>query len=163
MADGFVARTSRPGVVLLALGSLLLVLLSLWLAGAFGPPPKPGKEWIGWTGAALFALLGAMWAMRLREAPEQILIDRAGLTWRQWSDEHIPWSAIRGIEERRVRGQAFFAVYLEDSGAHPPSRLLGKIAAAQSGMGQGHFTLIVHGTDRTADELREALRLYGTG
>lgn len=147
----------------MALGSVVLALLSLWVAGAFGAPPRPGKEWIGWTGGVLFALLAVMWAIRLRDSTDQIVIDPAGLTWRGWSDEHIPWSAIREIEERRMRGQTFFPVYLVDPEAHPPSRLLGKIAAAQAGMGQGHFTMIVHGTDRSADELREALQLYRTG
>ncbi|HYJ81935.1 MAG TPA: STM3941 family protein [Allosphingosinicella sp.] len=160
MADAFVARNSPARIVLWALGSVALALLSLWVAGAFGAPPRPGREWLGWTGAVLFALLAAMWAMRLRDSPDQIVIDRAGLTWRQWSDEHIPWSAVREIEERRMRGQTFFAVYLDDPRANPPTRLLGKLATAQSVMGQGHFTMIVHGTDRTAEELREALRLY---
>ena len=163
MAERFVARTSPVRVALFVVGSLLLVLASLWVAGAFGAPPEPGKAWIGWLGAVLFALLAAMWAMRLRDSPDQIVVDEAGLTWRQWSDEHIPWSAVRGIEERELRRQTFFAVFLHDADAHPPSRLLGKVAAAQAGTGQGDFTMMVHGTDRTPDELREALRSYWTG
>jgi len=160
MGGAFVAYNSRARILLWAFASVVLALGSLWLAGAFGAAPKPGKEWIGWIGAALFALLAAMWAMRLRDPPDQIVIDEVGLTWRQWSDEHIPWSAIREIEERRMRNQTFFAVYLDDPKAHPPTRLLGRIAATQAGFGQGHFTMIVHGTDRTPDELREALNLY---
>src|SRR3712207_5857465 len=102
MAEPFVARTSRIRVVLSVLGSLIFVLASLWVAGAFGHPPRLGGEWIGWTGAVLFSLLAAMWAMRLRDSPDQIVIDEMGLTWRQWSDEHIPWAAIRDVEERSI-------------------------------------------------------------
>jgi hypothetical protein len=163
MAERFVARTSRARVVLLVLGSILFVAASLWIVGAFGAPPKPGKEWIGWVGAPLFALLGAGWAMRLRGPADQIVIDRDGLTCRSWSDEHIPWSSIRGIDEYSIQRQTLFGVHLADSKAHPPTRLLGKVAAAQSGFGRGDFTLLTNGTDKGPDDLREALGFYRPG
>jgi hypothetical protein len=101
-----------------------------------------------------------MWAMRLRETAEQIVVDEAGITCRQWSDEHIPWSAVCRIDEYAIRRQVMFAVHLDDAAAHPPTRLLGKVAAAQAGLGRGHFSLVVTGTDRSADELREALLAF---
>jgi hypothetical protein len=107
--------------------------------------------------------MGVLWASRLRGPADQILIDGRGLTWRQWSDEHIPWSAVRGIDEYGIRGQTMFAVHLVDPKAHPPTRLLGKIAAAQARMSRGDFTIIATGTDRSADELREALSLRAPG
>ncbi len=107
MEDRFVARTSRARVWLLLLGSILLMLGSLWMAGAFGAPPSPDRVWMGWVGAPLFALLGAMWATRLRAPADQIVIDEEGLTCRSWSDEHIPWSAIERIDEFGIHRQTF--------------------------------------------------------
>jgi hypothetical protein len=163
MEEAFVARTSRTRVLLLLAICPVFVALSLWMAGAFGDPPKPGKEWVGWIGAPFFAVMGIMWALRLRGPADQIVIDESGLTWRQWSDEHIPWSAVLRIDEYGIRGQTMFAVHLVDPKAHPPTRLMGKVAAAQAGMGRGDFTMIATGTDRSADDLREALRLRGPG
>ena len=156
MGEAFVARASRLRIVLLVAAAILFVILSLWMAGLFGPPPRPDKAWIGWIGAPFFALGAVMWGLRLREPAEQIVIDEAGLTWRQWSDEHIPWSAIAGIDEYRIRRQHMFAVHLHDPDAHPPSRFLGKIAAAQAGMGRGHFSIVATGMDRSAEEIRDA-------
>jgi hypothetical protein len=161
--EAFVARTSRARVLLLLAICPLFVALSLWIAGVFGNPPEPDKAWAGWIGAPLFTLLAVMWASRLRGPADQIVIDGSGLTWRQWSDEHIPWSAVRRIDEYRIRSQTMFAVHLVDPKAHPPTRLMGKVAAAQAGMGRGDFTIIATGTDRSADDLREALRLHGPG
>lgn len=138
----------------------VFVALSLWVAGVFGDAPAPDKAWVGWVGAPLFTLLGIGWATRLRGPAEQIVIDRSGLTWRQWSGDHIPWSAVQRIDEYRIRNQTLFAVHLADPSAHPPTGLMGKLAAAQAGLGRGHFSMITTGTDRSADVLREALSLY---
>jgi hypothetical protein len=145
------------------IGAVLFVPLALWVAGAFGAPPRPGREWAGWLGAVAFVLVAIMLVLRLRDASDQIVVDEAGLTWRSWSDEHIPWEAVLAIEERAIRRQVMFAVHLHDARAHPPSRLIGKIAAAQSGMGMGHFNLLASGTDRSADELRDALIRFRPG
>jgi hypothetical protein len=161
MGEAFVARSSRVRIVLLVAAALLFFALSLWMAGLFGDPPNRDKAWIGWIGAPFFALAALMWGLRLREPADQIVIDDRGLTWRQWSGEHIPWSAIRGIDEYGIRRQTMFAVHLHDVAGHPPTRLMGKVAAAQAGIGRGHFSIIATGTDRRADELREALRRYG--
>lgn len=158
--EPFVARPARGRIALLAAGSLLFVLLGLWMAGLFGEPPRPGREWIGWVAALFFAVVGVGWALRLRESAPQIVIDDAGISARQWSEEHIPWSAVRDIGERRVRNQTFFSVQLKDVDDHPPARLLGRISAAQAGMGMGHFALSATGTDRSADELRDALACF---
>lgn len=155
--EAFVARSSRGRIAALVAGSLAFVPLSLWMAGAFGEPPKPGREWIGWIGAPVFSLFAVGWGLRLRDNADQIVIDDRGLTWRSYSDEHIPWSGIEAIEPRSIRSQAFFAVLLRDPKAHPPTRLLGRIAAAQRGFGHGDFAIGATGTDRSSDELGKAL------
>ena len=160
MGEAFVARASRLRIVRLVAAAILFVILSLWMAGLFGAPPRPDKAWIGWIGAPFFVLGALMWGLRLREPAEQIMIDEAGLTWRQWSEEHIPWSEIAAIDEQRIGRQTFFAVHLHDADAHPPSRFLGKIAAAQAGMGRGHFSIATAGMDRGPEDIREALNRF---
>jgi hypothetical protein len=161
--EAFTAHPAPFRIARLAFSSLLLGLLSLWFAGAFGSPPKPGSEWIGWIGAVFCAVMGAGWVLRLRERRDQIVIDESGLTYRLYSDEHIPWSAVTAIDARRIRRQVFFSIYLDDPTAHPPSRLLGKVASAQRGFGQGDFAIVATGTDRTADEVGEALFQFWRG
>jgi hypothetical protein len=158
--ERFVARPDRAKILGLALVSLVFSLLSLWVAGAWGEAPRSGPTWIGWPGAILFAVFAIGWSLRLRERADQIVVDAQGLTWRAYSEEHIPWSAVEAIERRSIRRQIFFAVYLKDPGAHPPTRLLGKVAAAQGGMGMGHFAINATGTDRSAAELEEALETF---
>ena len=160
MDEAFIARSLRVRIMLMIAGALLFVVLSLWMAGLFGDPPNLEKAWIGWIGAPFFALAAVMWAKRLTESPEQIVIDASGITWRQWSDEHIPWPAIERIEEVGIRRQTMFGVYLRDVSAHPPTRFLGKVAAKQAGAGFGHFSIVASGTDRSTDSLREALHRF---
>jgi hypothetical protein len=161
--EPFVARTSRVRVLLLIAMCPVFVGLSLWVAGMFGEPPAPQKAWIGWIGAPFFTLMAVGWASRLRGNADQIVIDGSGLLSRHWSDDPIPWSAVERIDECRIRNQTFFAVHLADAKAHPPTRLMGKVAAAQAGLGRGHFSLITTGTDRSPDELRETLSFYRPG
>lgn len=162
-AERFVARPSRSRLALMLLGALLFIPAGLWVAGALGEPPRPGREWAGWLGGAAFTVAALFALARLGDRSDQIVIDGAGLTWRSWSDAHIPWAAIRSVEEQRMGRQIMFAVHLEDPAAYPPTRLLGRIAGAQSGMGRGNFWIVASGTDRSAEEVRDALDRFGHG
>lgn len=161
--ERFVARPARGRLALMLVGAVLFVPAGLWVAGLFGEPPRPGREWAGWLGAVAFFLLAVFAAARLRDGSDQLVVDETGFTWRQWSDEHIPWEAVRSIDEQSVGRQIMFAVHLHDPAAHPPARLIGRIASAQRGMGRGDFWIVASGTDRSADEVREALLRHWHG
>ena len=167
MPDGaderFVARPSRGRLVLLLAGALLFVAGGLWMAGVFGEPPDRNRVWLGWACALFFGLCGLLGVARLRDTSDQIVIDGHGVTYRLWSDDHIPWAVIERISERRIQRQVMFSVYLADPADFPPTRLLARMGSAQRGMGLGDFALVATGTDKSADDLRDALDRFIPG
>ena len=160
MGDRFVARNSPRRNALLLAGALLFVAGGLWLAGLFGPPPKPGQEWIGWACAVFFGMCGVAFAPRLFDRDDRIVVDRNGIRWRQWSEATIPWSAIRSWSRRSVRGQQFICLVLKDPSQFPGSSRASWFGGINKAIGFGDIALNVVGTDRTFDELEAALRRY---
>jgi len=166
--ERFVAKNARTRLVLMLIGALLAVAIGLWMIGAFGEPPhSSGRRsrltWVGWIGVPFFGVVAAMIAAKLFDQRERLVIDDEGIFWRAWSDELIPWSEIEGIQEREVARQVMFAVYLRDPSRCPPTRWTGRIAAAQRGFDQGDLSITLSGTDRSNDELREALNRFYPG
>ena len=158
--ERFVARPSPLRLTLLLLLSVGFVALGFWMIGAFGEPPRSSRAWAGWIAIPVFGLFGALIAARLFDRRAQIVVDAEGLMFRQWSDEHIPWSAVSGIDERTMQGQRFFGIYLHDISAHPPTRLVGKLGRMNSALGFAQLSISATGTDRSADELRDALMQF---
>lgn len=156
----FVARPSHWRLALMLVGALAFVAAGLWMIGLFGDPPSPRRTWVGWIAAPLFGLFAIYGAVRLFDGSDQIVIDERGFTFRLWSDEHIPWSAVRAIDEVRIHKQIMFGIHLHDSSGHPPTRLVGKMAGLNRGLGFADLSLTVAGTDRKPDELRDALRQF---
>jgi hypothetical protein len=166
--ERFVARNSRTRLVLILLGSLLFVAIGLWMVGAFGEPPQgsgraAGTNWVGWIAIPFFGAVALAIIGRLRDAGEQLVVDESGIVWRAWSDDVVPWSEIEKIVERHVARQVMFAVHLRDPSRCPPTRWTGRIAARQRGFGMGDMSISVSGTDRSNDELRNALTRFFPG
>jgi len=159
MVERFVARPSPGRLMLLLLAALALVALGLWIAGAFGPPPDPGQAWIGYVVAPLFGLAALVGIRRLFDRDDQIIIDDQGIYCKAWSDRTIPWLAIRAIERHSYKNQDFISLTLDD-----PSRYsLGGLARMQGlnrMLGFGDVSLTTAGTDRTLDELLDALERF---
>jgi hypothetical protein len=143
--------------LLLVAGAIGFVPAGLWIAGVFGPPPRPGREWIGFVCAFFFATCGAFGIRRLLNPGDEIVIDGNGIKWRQWSDQLIPWDAITDIRVAVVRGRRFVCLYLREPAQYPSTRLLGRMAGVNRSLGFGDIALNVSGTDRTHDDLVEAL------
>lgn len=160
MGDRFVARNSLGRIALLLIGALLFVAGGLWLAGLFGPAPKPGREWIGWVSAIFFGLAGCVLAPRLFDRDVWLVVDRNGIRWRQWSEATIPWSAIRSWSEYSVRRQQFGGLELKDPAQFPGSGSVAWLRGINKAIGFGDVALTVVGTDRRFDELAEAVRRY---
>ncbi len=167
MGEAFVARYSPVRMTLMILGAILFVLLGAWLAGWFGDPPTSRRwgpqaiHWAGWSSILVFGLAAIFGLTRLFQRRDLIVVDEHGLTWRNWSDEHIPWSAVARIQERDQMGQTMFCIHLHDPERHPPTTMLGRVSSLNSAIGFAAITITTAGTDRSPDELRAALVRYG--
>lgn len=160
MSDRFVARNSPGRLFLLLLASLAFVLLGLWVAGVFGPPPKPGREWLGWLCALFFGLAPFRLVPRLSDRSDQMVIDRNGIFWRQWSEMTIPWSAVRSVSQRSVKGQHFVCVHLKDASMFPRAGAGAWLAGFNRRLNFGDVALTVTGTDRSFAELAAAIERF---
>ncbi|HST36597.1 MAG TPA: STM3941 family protein [Allosphingosinicella sp.] len=156
MAERFVARKSIWRLGLIVGGALLFVVAGLWVAGLFGQPPRPGREWLGWLCVVFFGLCALVGLRRLAGQSEQIVIDEHGVLFRQWSRETIPWSAILAYAHRSVRAQEFICLELEDPARFPRSTAGGFLLGLNTLLGYGDVALNVGGTDRGFRELAEA-------
>ena len=161
--DRFVARASRLRLSGRLLGCLAFVAAGLWMVGAFGPPPNPGKVWAGYASILVFGLVAIMGARRLIEGGDQIVVDHQGILWTQWSDRIIPWSAIRHIDRKSVKRQHFLCLELVDPARYPPTSLLGRFAGSNRLLGFGDIAINVGGTDRSFDELVDAVERFKRG
>jgi hypothetical protein len=161
--DRFVARNSPSRLALMVLGAAAFVALGLWLAGLFGPPPKPGREWLGWLASVFFGFAGIVGARRLFDRSDQLVIDRNGIFWRHWSETTIPWSAIESFSRHSIRRQQFLSLHLKSPAMFPRSGAGGWVGNLNRGLGFGDIALTVAGTDRSFDELVEAIDRYAPG
>ena len=157
MEEAFVARPSGWRLALGLAGCLVFVLLGFWLAGLLGDARDPGSLWIGWLSILFFGACGVAILVRMRDRRDQIVVDRNGILWRQWSDTIIPWAAITAIDRRRIQGQSFLCLHLRDPSAYPSFRLLGRMAGLNRGIGFGDISISASGTDRKFVELEEAI------
>jgi hypothetical protein len=158
--DRFVARNSPSRLALMLLAAAAFVALGLWIAGLFGPPPKPGREWLGWLAAVFFGFAGIVGVRRLFDRSDQLVIDRNGIFWRHWSETTIPWSAIDSFSTHSIRRQHFLSLHLKSPAMFPRSGPGGFVGSLNRGLGFGDIALTVAGTDRSFDELVEAIDRY---
>ncbi|MGE0180538.1 MAG: STM3941 family protein, partial [Sphingomonas sp.] len=115
---------------------------------------------IGWATIIFFGLAALFGLRMFGKRRDVLIIDEHGLTWRNWSDEHIPWDAVAKIEERDQIGQKMFCVHLHHPERHPSTTMLGRVAGLNGAMGFAAITITATGTDRSTDELRDALALH---
>jgi hypothetical protein len=160
VADRFVARYSPPRLSLLLFAAILFVAGGLWIAGVFGPSLKPGWEWFGWLAALFFGFAGFKGATRLSDRSDQMVIDRNGIFWRQWSEMTVPWSAIRFFSRRSVRQQHFVCVHLKNPSMFPRAGAGAWLSVFNRSLGFGDIALTVTGTDRSFDEMVAAIDRY---
>ena len=160
MNDRFVARNAPLRLLVLMAASIGIVALGLWIAGSFGPPPRPGREWIGWLAVTFFGICAIAFTRRLFDKKDQIVVDRNGIFWRPWSAMTIPWGAIKSFEPLTVRNQHFVAIYLKDPSLFPrdgTARLLGGL---NRGLGFGDLAISAVGTDKSFTELLAAVEHF---
>ena len=160
MIERFVARNSPVRMLFFLVLSLGLAVLGAWVAGLFGPAPEPGMAWAGWICLAVFGLGALSMVPRLFNRGEQIAVDHQGVYWAQWSERTIPWLAIRAVERRTVQKESYLCLTLDDPSRHPPDGMFGALSRPRRWFGMGDIAIGVRGTDRSLDELADAIARF---
>jgi hypothetical protein len=160
MSERFVARNSTVRVLLLMAGAVGFMLLGIWVAGLLGPPPRPGREWIGLAALLFFGLCFLLGIRRLFQGGDQIVVDRKGIFWRQWSETTIPWGAIVSFETRSIRHQHFVSLWLKDPSLFPSSGFGALFGGMNKGLGFGDVSINATGTDRSFAQLLDAVERF---
>ena len=159
----FVARPSLARLALFFVLALAFVAGGAWVAGLFGPAPRPGREWVGWIAMAFFGLGAIVILGRFFDGNDQIVVDDRGLYWRQWSTDLIPWSQIVDVREASVRNQRFLCIHLRDPERYSAMTLLGKLGMSSKAMGFGDIAINAVGTDKSFDALKDAVLAHWSG
>lgn len=151
-----VSRARNAGFLAL---SVLATAQGLAMVGAFGPAPDTAIkiQVVGWLCVIFFGLGIPLAARRMFESGVEMRIDTDGVYWRRWSEQVIPWSAIKEISTRAVRRQRFACLFLHDPAAYPSSTVLGRAKRLNAVLGYGDIALTVADTDRSFDEMMAAI------
>ncbi len=114
---------------------------------------------LGWiavlSGAAIFPVI-----IKLMGHREPVMrIDADGIYWHRWSDKPIAWGNVASFKPTSVRAQKFVSIWLHHRSRDPGKGLLGKLAGANRAIGFGDVALSVQGTDKSFEELLEAVNV----
>ena len=153
----FVARVSRLRTGLLIAGALGFVAACLWILSL--PPGEIGEKVViaAYVGIPFFGLCAVVAARQLFRTDPVMEIDEAGILWRRWSDQRIPWSAIKGMSVLQIRNQRSLTLKLVDPDHYPGKGLMGLLAGPNRAMSGGDISLNMAGTDRRFDEMLAAV------
>ena len=160
------ARSSPGRSLLLILGSIAFVLGGLWMAGLFGEPPA-SRRWspemvrlIGWVAIIFFGACAILWTRRAFDGDPQLEISGAGIKWKPWSGDTIPWREIGDVSVWRHRGQRAIVLHLVNRERFPSRTLLGRLAGANRALTGGDISILMTGLDASFDQAFAAIRQY---
>ncbi|MBL9070175.1 MAG: hypothetical protein JNM03_09305 [Sphingopyxis sp.] len=156
----FVARYSLWRMALLALAAVGFVFAGLLLAGTFGPPLRPGAEWIGWIGVVFFGACLLVIVRRMFDAAEIIRISGNGIYFKSWSDQTVPWSEITDVTIWEYQRQKTIILHLRRPDRFPSTKLLGKVSAANRALTGGDIPISLTGTDGKFADAMAAIAYY---
>ena len=115
---------------------------------------------LGWVtmlfGAAVFPVI----INQMGHREPALRIDADGIYWHRWSPKPIGWANVARFEQRSVYKQKFVSLWLHNPSRDPGRGLLGKMARANKAIGFGDVSLSIQGTDKSFEELLEAVIVY---
>jgi hypothetical protein len=111
----------------------------------------------GWAAVAIGIVGAAVGVRQLFRTGPVIEADERGLRWRRWSDSFIPWSAITDATPRAIGRQQFLCLTLDQPERYKGKSLSGLVAGMNKNMGYGDVTISMQGTDRTMQDLLDAV------
>lgn len=107
-----------------------------------------------------FGAVGLIVLGRLRRGRGiEIEVSGRGICWRAWSDDLIAWHEIRHAEVLRQGRQRYLCLWL-DRQPEFRTRFAARGAALSRSIGYGDVALNTIGTDRTLDDLVDAVRRH---
>ena len=165
MIDSTVRSVARPSIpkLLLALTFFLVFLaLGVWMAGVVGPPMRAGAEWKGWLIVIVFAPLSALGFKRLKDRADQIIVDRNGLFYKQWSKDVIPWTEIAGLHENKIGRHRVLCVTLKEPQRYPPPTWIKWLNFGMTRRRFGDIAVSTSGTNMSFAKLRDAAEAHWT-
>jgi hypothetical protein len=153
----FVARVSRLRTGVLIAGAIGFVAACLWILSLPASEISEMAVIAAYVGIPFFGVCAIVGARQLFRTEPVLQIDENGILWRRWSDEVIPWSAIRGMSILEIRRQRSLTLKLVEPERYPGKGLLGLLAGANRALSGGDINLNMAGTDRRFDEMLAAI------
>ncbi|PKP94037.1 MAG: hypothetical protein CVT77_03750 [Alphaproteobacteria bacterium HGW-Alphaproteobacteria-16] len=150
MTERLIVHVSAWRTALLAALSAGFVAVGVWIVWIDN---VLFMQVIGWLTILIFAVFAVIGVRQLFRTGPVMEIDSRGILWRRWSDQVIPWRAIRRAETRAVRGQPFLCLWLDTPEAYPSTAMLGRLAGLNRGMGFGDIAITMAGTDQSFQTL----------
>ena len=164
--EDFVARPSPGRIGLLIVGSVVFVVIGLWMVGAFGPPPASYRYssakifLVGWAGIIFFGLTTVLWTIRLFDNREELRIGAAGICYSRWSKQMIPWAEVSNVTVWGHRRQKFIILHLRNPALLPGRGVLGFGSKANRALTGGDISISLIGTDRNIALALSAIARY---
>ncbi|MFD1034519.1 STM3941 family protein [Sphingomonas hankookensis] len=141
-------------LIVLALGFVVIGVVIALQGGAV-------SQMVGGLSVLFFGGCGIAAAIRLARGPQaEIAVSADGLFWRHWSDHRIAWQDVERVEIRRQRRQQPFLCLWLRAGSSADDRRSTSGTPLATRMGFGDIALTTIGTNRSFDELVEAVARY---
>ncbi len=151
------ARSSPWRLSLLLLLALGFVLLGVVIALDGGVIARL----VGGVSVLFFGACGVAAVIRLARGRQvEIAVSADGIWWRQWSGHRIDWHDVVRVEIRRQRRQQPFLCFWLRPETQRGGGVSVRSAALSKHMGFGDMSLTTIGTDRSFDELVDAVAAY---
>ncbi len=158
----FLAHASRAKPALSLLCSLALVAASAWRA--IDPPLEGHLAWriAGTVGLLFFAYASLVTIRELGVTAPAVEIGLEGITWPRLKLS-LSWHDIVRVEELEVRRRKVLALRISETAARQHSKPLDRAIKTNRATGHGDLVVCVTNTNRSFDELVDAIRRCAPG
>jgi hypothetical protein len=157
-APSFIANSSPGRLLRLLLGSVALEGVGIWLV--MQGTGNIEHFAVGILCMLFFGMTTVAIFVRVMATGPEARVDADGIWLRRGIRTTIPWSAIRRLSVGEVKRQRFLCLDLVDPAMFPQGGVQGRLAGANRAMGFGDVAISMTGTDRSFDELMEAVRTF---
>jgi hypothetical protein len=118
---------------------------------------------MGWFSVAFFGLGALAVLPRFFDRADQIIVDDKGIYLKRWFRQTIPWSEVKNLGVVYVRRTPLLSIELAHRDRFHWSEISRPIFALNRGLGFGDLTINTSGTDKSFDELSQAVFAHWNG